>query len=186
MSRRFQEAFIYSCQLHANQRRKGSDIPYISHLLAVAALVMEDGADEDQVIAALLHDAVEDQGGKKTLEEIHRRFGDRVARIVEGCSDSFGYPKLPWKERKEKYIQHLTTAETDIARVSLADKVHNARSLLLDLSEETEFDWSKFNGGKKGTLWYYRTLVGVFKQVSFSPLIRVFEETVKNIIEKAD
>ncbi|MDA2938966.1 HD domain-containing protein, partial [Acidobacteria bacterium AH-259-A15] len=103
-SKRLQQAFTYACDLHANQKRKGKDVPYISHLMGVAAIVLEQGGTENETIAALLHDSVEDQGGRSTLEEIQKRFGDGVAQIVEGCTDAQTIPKPPWRERKEKYI----------------------------------------------------------------------------------
>ena len=122
---RFDRAFAFARHLHRDQFRKGTAIPYTAHLLAVAALVLEDGGDEDQAVAALLHDAVEDHGGLGRLEEIRQLFGERVAEIVEGCSDSFTIPKPPWRERKERYIEHLRHADAGVRRVSLADKLHN-------------------------------------------------------------
>jgi (p)ppGpp synthase/HD superfamily hydrolase len=162
MTNRFQDALSFAAQLHAGQNRKGSSTPYIAHLLGVTALVLEAGGDEDQAIAALLHDAVEDQGGLQTLEVIRSRYGERVARIVDGCTDAYQIPKPPWKERKEEYIQHLRSVPADIRLVSLADKLHNARAILADLRSQGGQTWDKFNGGKDGTLWYYRTLVEVF------------------------
>lgn len=164
LTRRFEEALVYATRLHNQQKRKASQIPYISHLLSVAALILEDGGDEDQAIAGLLHDAVEDQGGRRTLEEVRLRFGERVAFIVESCSDAFDIPKPPWHERKENYLMHLRTAPPQVRRVALADKVHNARSILVSLRKEGEKVWSQFNGGKDGTLWYYQSLVQVFRE----------------------
>ncbi len=160
---RFEEAFVYAHRLHAAQRRKGTQIPYISHLMAVAALVLEAGGDEDLAIAALLHDAVEDQGGLPRLEEIRGKFGARVAGTVEGLSDSFSLPKPPWRERKEAYLAHLRGAPADTLLVSLADKVHNARTILADLQQEGEAVWGRFTGGKEGSLWYYRSLAAFFE-----------------------
>src|SRR5262245_39191214 len=122
-SPRFEEAFLHANRVHADQMRKVTQTPYVIHLLGVAALVGEYGGDEDQVIAALLHDAPEDQGGRAQLEEIHRTFGARVARIVEGCTDTFDDPKPPWRARKEAYIQHLATAPAEVLIVSAADKL---------------------------------------------------------------
>lgn len=164
LTHRFREALVFAAELHAGQKRKGTHIPYISHLLGVAALVLEDGGDEDQAIAALLHDAVEDQGGMGTLETIRDRFGSRVAAIVEGCTDSFHTPKYPWRERKEQYIAHLYAASPEVRRVSLADKLHNARSILADLRQNGGAIWDRFRGGKGGSLWYYRELLEVFQQ----------------------
>lgn len=160
---RFERALVYATRLHAEQRRKKSKVPYVAHLLGVAALVLEDGGDEDEAIAALLHDAVEDQGGKDTLLEIQQRFGDRVAMIVDGCTDTDTTPKPPWQERKESYIAHLRQAGPDVRRVSLADKLHNARSILATYRIEAEKTWDRFNGKRDGTLWYYRSLINVFR-----------------------
>jgi len=149
--------------------RKGTSTPYVAHLLAVAATVLEYGGDEDLAIAALLHDSVEDQGGKARLEDVRNRFGERVARIVEACSDSLadtgkGERKADWDERKKAYLKHLQTAEEDILLVSLADKVHNARAILRDRRKPDigEAIWSRFSQSKKKTLWYYRSLAKTF------------------------
>jgi (p)ppGpp synthase/HD superfamily hydrolase len=163
LTARFERALVYAFQLHRRQTRKGSHTPYIAHLLAVTSLVIEDGGDEDQAIAALLHDAVEDQGGLVTLERIRTKFGDRVARIVEGCTDADSLPKPPWRSRKEAYLNHLAGAPAEVRRVSLADKLHNARSILADLRQSGDSVWKRFNGGKDGTLWYYRSLVEIFR-----------------------
>ncbi|MDF5731817.1 MAG: HD domain-containing protein [Rhizonema sp. PD38] len=162
LTHRFEQALIYTNRLHSKQIRKGGNVPYISHLLSVAALVLENGGDEDEAIAALLHDAVEDQGGKATREVILNMFGTRVVEIVDGCTDADTIPKLPWQERKQQYIEKLRYASPSVRRVSLADKLHNARSILSDLFIEGEATWKKFQGGKEGTLWYYRTLLEVF------------------------
>ena len=183
---RFSQAFHYASVLHDGQFRKGSRIPYLAHLLGVTALVIEDGGDEDQAIAALLHDAVEDQGGMQTLEEIRRRFGDRVAEIVAGCTDAFSIPKPPWRERKEGYIEHLRGANPGILRVSLADKLNNARSILSDLHRAGDSVWGRFNGGKVGTLWYYSELLQVFQQVSNSPQVNELARVLADIQRLAD
>jgi (p)ppGpp synthase/HD superfamily hydrolase len=162
LSQRFQDALDYAFQLHKSQRRKGTDVPYISHLLGVTAIVLEAGGDEDQAIAALLHDAVEDQGGMKTLAAIRNRFGERVARIVDGCTDAYQIPKPPWRERKERYLERLRSEPEDVRLVSLADKLHNARTIVLDLRQNGEKIYDRFKGGKAGTLWYYRSLVQFF------------------------
>lgn len=130
LTTRFNEALVYAAQLHADQFRKGTSIPYIAHLLAVAGIALENGANEDQAIAALLHDAVEDQGGEKTSQEIRGRFGNNVAEIVEGCTDTDIIPKPPWRKRKEDYISHLKNAGRSILLVSASDKLHNARAIL--------------------------------------------------------
>jgi len=135
---RFERALVYATQVHGGQLRKGSTTPYIAHLLAVAATVLEYGGDDDLAIAGLLHDSAEDQGGRGRLQDVRNRFGDRVASIVEACSDSLantaaGEIKPEWRQRKEAYVEHLNRADDDVLRVSLADKVHNARSILRDL-----------------------------------------------------
>jgi (p)ppGpp synthase/HD superfamily hydrolase len=171
LTERFEEALRFAAHLHARQKRKGTPVPYVAHLLSVASLVLENGGDEDQAIAALLHDAVEDQGGLPTLQEIHRLFGGRVARIVDGCSDSYGHPKPPWRKRKEDYLDHLRQADADIRLVSLADKLHNARSIVRDLRQAGPQSLSRFNGGKAGTLWYYHNLVNIFQEKDDSPMV---------------
>lgn len=183
LSSRFEQALIYALRLHNSQSRKGSKIPYLSHLLAVTALVLEDGGDEDMAIAALLHDAVEDQGGLKTLEEIRQRFGERVASIVEGCSDSFTAPKPPWKERKYAYLQRLRNETPEVRKVSLADKLHNARTILRDLRHQGPAILDRFSGGRKGTLWYYRTLANLFAELDNSPLAEELARVVSEIEE---
>ena len=165
LTTRFQKAIEYAASLHTGQMRKGTDIPYIAHLLGVTALVIEDGGDEEEAIAALLHDAVEDQGGPATLEVIRQRFGERVARIVEACSDSDTIPKPPWRERKEKYIARIRNEPPEVRQVSLADKLYNARAILADFRRVGDKVWERFNGGKDGTLWYYRELVKAFREV---------------------
>lgn len=182
LSERFQEALVYTAQLHARQTRKGTPVPYISHLLGVTSLVLEDGGDEDQAIAALLHDAVEDQGGHETFHAIRERFGPRVAEIVAGVTDTFIHPKPPWKERKEEYIQHLKQASPEVWRVSLADKLHNARSILADLRQNGQTIWERFRGSKEGTLWYYHTLLDVFLQRDSSWMV----EELARVIEEID
>jgi (p)ppGpp synthase/HD superfamily hydrolase len=181
LTSRFEEAFIYASRLHAKQNRKGTKIPYIAHLLGVTALVLENGGDEDEAVAALLHDAVEDQGGLRTLQEIHRRFGDRVADIVDGLTDTYSFPKPPWRERKIYYIDHLRSASPEVRRVSLADKLHNARAILFTLQTEGEKTWDRFHGGKSGMLWYYRTLVSVFQEGGSDFLISELDRVVSQI-----
>lgn len=163
LTARFEKALQYAASLHATQERKGTQIPYMAHLMSVAALVLEDGGDEDEAIAALLHDAVEDQGGQPTLEQIRRSFGDRVARIVDGCTDSEPTPEPPWRQRKEEYLAHIRDAPSDVRRVSSADKLHNARAILADFRRVGDALWERFNTDKEGTLWYYRSLVTAFQ-----------------------
>jgi (p)ppGpp synthase/HD superfamily hydrolase len=181
LTERFARAIDFTFYLHQQQRRKGSQTPYIAHLLGVTALVLEDGGDEDEAIAALLHDAVEDQGGRETLESIRLRFGERVAEIVASCTDAYEIPKPPWRERKERYLAHLRTATPEARRVSLADKLYNARSILVDLDRGQEDLWRRFRGGKDGTLWYYRELLSIFRQHNDSPMVKELERVMQAI-----
>lgn len=183
-SRRFEEALVFASQLHAAQHRKGTTIPYVSHLLAVASIVLEHGGDEDQAVAALLHDAVEDQGGAKTREEIRRRFGDGVAAIIDGCTEAEVVPKPPWKERKEQYVAQIRGASFPVLLVSAADKLHNARSILADLSALGDGLWSRFNGGKEGTLWYYTSLVKEFKSMATDARLRALIEELERVVDE--
>lgn len=180
-SPRFEEALVYATRLHAQQFRKGTDVPYVAHLLAVAALVLENGGNEDEVIAALLHDAIEDQGGAATREEIRRRFGDTVTAIVDGCTDTDHNPKPPWQQRKEAYVKHLQTASKSVLLVSSADKLHNARTILDDYRLIGDAVWDRFSGGKQGTLWYYRALVDSLKETGASKLIGELERVVTEL-----
>ncbi len=162
LTQRFEEALVYATRLHATQLRKGTDIPYVSHLLAVASLVMEAGGGEDEAIAALLHDGPEDQGGLDTLDEIRARFGERVADIVAACSDTFEAEKPPWKARKQAYLDHLQAADEATRLISCADKLHNGRAILADYRRHGESLWDRFNGGREDILWYYTELAGIF------------------------
>ncbi len=170
LSTRLSDAFAFAAQLHQGQLRNSTDIPYLSHLMATASLVLEHGGGEEETIAALLHDSVEDQGhrypgGVNALRgEIKRRFGSTVALIVDGCSDSDTHPKPPWRERKEAYIAHLAEAPPAVLRVSAADKLHNARSILSDYRAVGEQLWERFNADRTQVLWYYRSLVGAFRR----------------------
>ena len=162
LGRRFSEALVYAAELHQDQRRKVSGVPYVAHLLSVAALVLEQGGNEDEAIAGLLHDAIEDQGGMPTREAIRARFGDQVVEIVDGCTEWDSLPKPPWKERKLNYLSRLQTASDAVRRVSLADKLHNLRSLLLDRQQIGEQVWESFGSGRSEMLWFYRELVTVY------------------------
>jgi len=181
LSSRFNDALVFTAQIHARQRRKGSTIPYIAHLLGVTALVLEDGGDEDQAIAALLHDAVEDQGGLSTLYIIEEKFGERVAAIVDGCSDTYIDPKPEWRARKEIYLDRLKTASIDILRVSLADKLHNAKSILRNLEKEGNSIWGRFNGAREGTLWYYQSAFEIFQSRIVSQNLDEFSSVLEQI-----
>jgi (p)ppGpp synthase/HD superfamily hydrolase len=159
----FVDAIQYAMEKHGRQTRKGSDIPYLGHLLSVAGLVIDADGTETQAIAALLHDAAEDQGGEATLAEIREKFGTEVAAIVDECSDTFETPKPPWRERKENYIRHLPGASDDAILVSLADKLHNARALLRDFRDVGDKLWERFNEqDPQEHLWYYRSLLKVY------------------------
>ena len=175
LSPRFEAALVMATQLHAGQVRKGTEeqkrngteIPYVSHLLGVSSLVLEHGGTEDQAIAALLHDAVEDQNATyqdktKTLDRIRDHFGTEVAEIVDHCTDAYEDPKPEWREKKEEYISKIPNMPAYAGLVSCADKLHNARAILSDLRDIGDDIWSRFNGGKDGTLWYYRALVDAF------------------------
>jgi (p)ppGpp synthase/HD superfamily hydrolase len=169
LSHRYARALRFAFSLHAQHQRKGGGVPYVAHLLSVSALVLEYGGDEDLAIAALLHDAVEDQGGAPTGYLIRSEFGDVVADIVDGCTDSIATPKPPWRVRKEQYLAHLQHASPAISLVSSCDKLHNARSIVSDLRTVGEHVWSRFAGGKDGSLWYYRSLAATFTQLGAPP-----------------
>lgn len=158
ITKRFNQALDYATNIHANQKRKGYETPFISHLLSVCALVLEDGGTEDEAIAALLHDSVEDQGGLDTLAEINKLFGDDVAQIVMECSDSYLTPKPPWKERKEQFMGKINSISDSAVRVIIADKLHNVRSVLQNHQVFGSELWSNFKGGREGTIWYYHEM----------------------------
>ena len=179
LSDRYAEAFAYALELHRGQIRKGTNTPYVSHLIAVSGLVLEHGGSEVEAIAALLHDAVEDQGGAPTLAEIKRRFGDEVAAIVEGCSDTDQTPKPPWRERKEAYLAHVPHATRSVQLVSVADKLHNARAILGDYRVLGEALWPRFKGGRDGTLWLYRALTDAYRSA-------IVEPTHPRLVEELD
>lgn len=167
LTERYAEAVAYASALHADQARKSTTIPYISHLLGVSSLILEAGGDEDMAIAGLLHDGPEDQGGQATLDEIRERFGERVADIVEGCSDSLSEDpnnKAPWKERKERYLAHLKDADDDTLTVSLADKLHNARAIASDVRITGPETWRRFNASPEDILWYYNGILSTAKE----------------------
>ncbi len=179
---RIDAALVYARQLHSGQVRKGTQIPYVSHLLAVASLVLEAGGGEDEAIAALLHDAVEDQGGSPTLAVIRERFGETVAGIVEGCTDTYVVPKPPWRARKEAYVHHLRRAAPAVRLVSLADKLHNARAIVSDLRRHGHALWDRFNGGRDGTLWYYRAVADALEGTESAWLV----EELQRVVDEMD
>ena len=180
MTKRFTDALAYADRLHRGQLRKGNGCPYISHLLAVASLVMESGGDEDECIAALLHDAVEDQGGSRTAERIRQRFGARVAGIVEACSErkSAG---MTWKARKQTAVRRVAEADPSALLVVSADKLHNVRSLITEHHTRGEQIWEQFKGGRDGTLWYYRAMTNAIRRAGGSPLGAELEAAVRTL-----
>jgi (p)ppGpp synthase/HD superfamily hydrolase len=182
---RFEEAVSYAVEIHAGQTRKGSSVPYVSHPMAVCSLVLEDGGSEDEAIAALLHDAVEDGGGPPVLAEIRRRFGEKVAGIVADCTDTDREPKPPWLERKTRHVAHIRQAGPASRRVACADKLHNARSILFDYNVVGEELWSRFTGTREQVLWYLRSLVEVFRETGTGPMSDELARVVSEIERRA-
>ncbi len=181
LSPQFEKALHYATRIHGGQLRKKTRIPYVAHILGVAAIAMEYGANETEAIAALLHDAVEDCGGAKRLRDIERKFGKDVARIVEGCTDTDQKPKPPWLKRKKTYVAHVRHASIPTKLVSASDKLHNVRAILKDYREEGERLWNRFNGGKQGALWYYRALVNAFSGKRIQPLVQELDRTLTQL-----
>jgi GTP pyrophosphokinase len=187
-SPRFRTAFTLACDVHADQVRKGTGIPYIAHVLGVAGIALEYGATEDETIAALLHDAVED-GGEARLAEIRATFGDEVGDIVLACSDSLAEDpedKLPWLERKQAYLAHLATATPSACLVSAADKLHNVRAITRDVRQQGDDTWARFKGGREGTLWYYREVARVLWRRWPSRLTADLRREVDGLLELAE
>ena len=180
-SPKFARAFAYAERAHWGQRRKGTEKPYIGHLMSVASIVIAYGGDEEMAIAALLHDAVEDQGGRKRLRDIQKKFGKRVAHIVDGCTDSYEEPKPPWLERKRSYIARVAGEDSDTRLVSAADKLSNSRDILQDVRADGDRAFERFQGKKDGTLWYYRTLVAEFRKAGDNPLVEELDRVVKEL-----
>ena len=181
LSPQFERALTYATRIHGGQLRKKTRIPYIAHILGVAGIAMEYGANETEAIAALLHDAVEDCGGAKRLRDIERKFGKEVARIVEGCTDTDKTPKPPWLERKKAYLAHVRCASVPTKLVSASDKLHNVRAILMDYRKEGEILWSRFNGGKQGALWYYRALVTALSGKRIDLLVQELNRTLTEL-----
>ena len=187
LTERYDRALQLANHLHRQQRRKGTGTPYVGHLLAVSSLVLECGGDEDAAIAALLHDAVEDQGGPATLALISDEFGPRVAELVAACSDSDTIPKPPWRERKEAYLAHLEHADDATRLISCADKVHNSRCIVRDLLELGEELWPRFKGGgRDGSLWYYRSMADIFLRLGPHRLAVELDELVTRMERLAE
>ncbi len=181
LSSRFETALAFAARLHGEQARKGTLIPYVAHLLGVASIALEYGADEEEAIAALLHDAVEDQGGIATAEVIERCFGERFAQIVVACSDSSTLPKPPWLARKEAYIARLEESTPSERLVSCSDKLHNVRAILRDYREIGDEIWGRFTADKAGVLWYYRTLADVFLRLGPERLSHELDRVVAEL-----
>jgi (p)ppGpp synthase/HD superfamily hydrolase len=181
------KAVSYACELHAGQARKGTTIPYASHLMAVAGLVMEQGGNEDETIAGVLHDAIEDQNHDGSVPgQIERRFGRRVRELVEACSDSKGPRKGPWRARKKRYLRHLGHARPGALLISAADKLHNARALLADYRQFGDKLWKRFTVGRDDQLWYYGALVAALRRADkngrYRGLVDEFERVVDALI----
>ena len=188
LTERFDNALQFAHGVHRSQPRKDTTIPYVSHLLSVAGLVLESGGDEDLAIAALLHDAVEDaedMSGEEMSDRIRAKFGDSVADIVDGCSDAKSSPggsKPPWRSRKEAYLEHLRSAPHDVLRVSIADKVHNARSIATDQDRFGEELWKRFSSTSEESRWYYTSLRDIYKErISDSYLIKELDIAIARI-----
>lgn len=181
LTSRFDDAFRYAHDVHGAQTRKGSGTPYVSHLMGVASIVLEDGGSEDEAIAALLHDSAEDYGGRARLEDIRARFGEAVAKIVEDCTDSWSEPKEPWVERKQAYIQHARRLAAPSLRVSAADKVHNAYAILRDLRNIGERVWSRFQATPDDVLAYYESLVRAYREAGGGLLVDELDRIVRGI-----
>jgi GTP pyrophosphokinase len=186
LTERYDEALVYASQLHRTQIRKGSGVPYVAHLLAVSAIALEHGADEDEAIAALLHDAIEDCGAE-VREPIRTRFGERVLAIVEGCTDADVFPKPAWLTRKQSYLDHLPGAERSVLLVSASDKLHNLRSILTDLRTVGDAVWERFKAGKPGSIWYYRSLVEAYRRSGKVPasLLAELDEGIALLEDRA-
>ena len=181
LSRRFDEAFAYAHEVHADHVRKGNGVPYIGHLMGVASIVIDDGGSEDEAIAALLHDAPEDRGGRARLEEIRTRFGAAVAKIVEDCTDSWTTPKEPWAERKQRYAEHAKALAPSSLRVSAADKVHNGYAILRDLRNVGDKVWERFNARPDDILAYYQSLVRSYRESGGGRLVDELDRIVRAI-----
>ena len=181
LTERFFDAVRYAGDAHAGQFRKGTNAPYIGHLMGVASIVLDAGGDEDEAIAALLHDAAEDAGGRERLDDIRARLGDRVARLVEACTDAWTTPKPAWIERKRAYVEHARQLTPDELRVSAADKVHNAYAILRDLRNVGEGVWDRFNASPADILNYYRSLVRSYREAGGGTLVDELDRIVRGI-----
>ncbi len=181
MTDRFDQALGYASRLHRGQHRKGAQIPYVAHLLAVTSLVLEHGGNEDEAIAALLHDSIEDVGGESLRDQIREQFGPAVLAIVEGCTDTGQQPKPPWRERKQAFIDRLPEAAAPVRLVVAADKLHNVRSMLMDHARIGDRLWQRFRGGRDGTLWYYRAVADTLGKIEKTPLVEELDRAVREL-----
>ncbi|MBA2304774.1 MAG: HD domain-containing protein [Acidobacteria bacterium] len=181
LTARFEDAFRYAREIHGAQTRKGNAAPYIGHLMGVASIVLDDGGTEEEAIAALLHDAAEDQGGRDRLADIRARFGDGVARIVEDCTDSWETPKRPWSDRKREYVEHARALPGPSLRVAAADKVHNAYAILRDLRSVGDQVWERFNAPADDVIAYHEGLVRSFRASGGGKLVDELERILKGI-----
>jgi (p)ppGpp synthase/HD superfamily hydrolase len=186
LSQRFVQALTYTFHLHQHQFRKGSSVPYFSHLMSVSALVLEDGGDEDAAIAALLHDAIEDQGGNAIRNEIQQRFGDRVLQMVEACTESDETPKPSWKQRKLRAIAQLHHAEPATQRVIIADKLHNLRCIWADWQRCGDRVWARFNASPSDILWFYRACVEAVGDRFSSPMLAELRALLAECLAKLE
>ena len=180
LGKRFDEALLHALRLHRKQKRKGKDVPYAAHLLGTAGLVLDFGGDEAQAIAALLHDAAEDHGGRPRLAKIRKRFGADVARMVEDCTDTFEKEKPEWRPRKEAYIASLPGKRTRSLLVSAADKLDNARAIVADLRAHGVGTLDRFSG-RRDTVWYFQELVEVFGKLGVGPVADELAVAVKEM-----
>ena len=184
LTERFENAIVYALRAHGDQRRKGTEIPYFAHVMAVTALVLEHGGDEDQAIAAILHDVVEDCGGLPRLDEIRQQYGADVAGMVEALSDAAPMPgeeKPPWRQRKQAYLDHLPDLPERVRLISACDKLHNAGAILEDLRVVGLSVFDRFKGGRDGTLWYYRGLADTFDRMGPASVTRRLSAVVTDI-----
>ncbi len=179
LSNRMTEAFEFARLLHGEQLRKGTKTAYLSHLMAVSSLVLESGGSEEEAVAALLHDTVEDCGGLPVLEKIREQFGESIANIVKDCSEPLSIPKPPWKERKNAYIAQIADADDSVKRVACADKLHNLRSILTDYQQVGDRVWDRFHADKEGTLWFYQSMVKTLR--TFGQGVAIFVELEKRV-----
>jgi (p)ppGpp synthase/HD superfamily hydrolase len=181
LTNRLDHAFSYAHEVHAEQVKKGTGVPYLGHLMGVCSIVLDDGGSEDEAVAGLLHDAAEDHGGRARLEDIRSRFGDDVARIVEDCTDSWDNPKPAWIDRKQAYIQHARSLSSASLRVSVADKVHNTYGILRDLRNIGERVWERYDVGADDVLAYYESLVRAYREAGGGKLVDELERIVRGI-----